>query len=137
MKGMLKYGIFVCLFLVGTMVLCAETVLHVKGESLTPAGITVSLIWQVRGENNRYRFYLDNQLKAEMVLEAGSVVKIRRRIRFAGKDKWIVLTDPRQISIELKSGFYPFGAVLNYRNRQSRKTVMVTGKFEIMRSAVQ
>ena len=134
MKGISRVGIFTCFFLLTTAALCAETTYRVLGESLTPAGTTIFLVWQVREENNRYRIYLDNRLKAEMVLKDDMVVKIRRHVRFAGKDKWIILKDPLQIALELKSGFYPFSAMLNYRKNKSRETILATGRFEILRS---
>ncbi len=137
MKEISRVGIFACLFLAATVVLCAETAFRVKGESLTPNGDKISLEWQVESRDNSYVFYLNNRKKAEMLMADGKVVKIRRCVRFAGKDKWIVLKDPFQITLELKSGFYPFSAVLNYRNKNSRETVMATGRFEIVGNKVQ
>jgi hypothetical protein len=133
----LRLAFLVVVLVVWVLPVHAEAGLQVKGESLTPAGTTVSLVWQVREENNRYRFYLDKQMKAEMVLQGGEVVKIRRRVRLQGKVKWFVLTDPTQIRLELKSGFYPFVAVLNYRKKGIEETIMETGRFEVVRSEIR
>jgi hypothetical protein len=115
----------------------AEMSLRVKGESLTPGGESILLNWQVEKRPDSYVFYLNHVEKAEMVISDGKVVTIRRRVRFAGKDKWIVLKDPHQIALELKSGFYPFSAILNYQKGQIRETVMRTGRFTVEESAVK
>ena len=115
----------------------AEMNLQVKGKSLTPGGETILLKWQVEKRSDGYVFYLNHVERAEMVISDGTVVKIRRRIRFAGREKWIVLKDPRQIALELKSGVYPFSAVLNYQKGQIRETVMATGRFTVEERAVK
>ena len=132
-----KWAFFFVLFAVWALPVHAEAVLQIKGESRTPNGGTVTMAWRVQEANSRFRFYIEDRVKAEMVLENGKVVKIRRRVRFAGKDKWITLTDPLQIRLELKSGFYPFSAVLNYQKGKVRETVMSTGRFTVEESAVK
>ena len=129
-----KWGFFLVLFAVWALPVHAEAFLRIKGESRTPSGGTITVFWRVQETNSLYRFYLENRVKAEMVLENGTVVKIRRRVRFAGKEKWIAFNDPLQIKFELQSGFYPFEAVLNYTRKGSRKTILSNGKFEIIRS---
>ncbi len=137
MKKILYSGLFIVLFSLALPLLAAEATFQVKGESLTPAGTRISLLWQVRQEGGRFRFYLDKQLKAEMILNGGKVVKIQKRVRYAGREKWIMLTDPLQIRLEMKSGFYPFSAMLNFETRGTHFTEMSTGKFQIERRAVK
>ncbi len=111
--------------------------LLVRGESLTPAGKRVSLLWRVEQGKDSYRFYLGKRFKAEMRLKAGTVIEIRRHVRVYGTEKWIVIRNPRQISLELKSGFYPFSALLNYRKNKTLETVLATGSFSVIRESVK
>jgi len=129
-----KWAFFFVLLVVWVLPVHAEAFLRIKGESKTPTGGTITMTWQVKEVNNRYQFYLGNRMKAEMILENGKVVKIRRRVRFAGKEKWITFKDKLPIRFELQSGFYPFSAVLNYTRKGSKKTILSNGKFEIIRS---
>ncbi|NOZ13884.1 MAG: hypothetical protein GXO69_09610 [Acidobacteria bacterium] len=125
---------FLFLFLLTVIVsvpVSAKTALTIKGKSLTPDGTMISLRWQVREVNQLYRFFLFGREKAQMLLKNGKVIKIRRLVRFQGKEKWVVLKDPLQISVELRSGFYPFSAVLKYRKTGERHTKTATGSFEL------
>ncbi|RLE19514.1 MAG: hypothetical protein DRJ14_00335 [Acidobacteria bacterium] len=137
MKYVHRAGFLTLILLICLSAFSAETTFRVKGESLTPFGTRMSLEWKVKRVEDSYTFLLNNREKAEMILKAGKVVKIRRRVRYAGKEKWIVLTDPLQIRLELKSGFYPFAAVLNYSKNGSRETILSTGRFEVVRSTVK
>ncbi|NOY23664.1 MAG: hypothetical protein GXO70_09190 [Acidobacteria bacterium] len=137
MRKILYWGLFIVQFFLAVSLFAAETLFQVRGESLTPDGTRISLLWQVRQENNRFSFYLDKQLKAEMILKDGKVVKIQKRVRYAGRDKWIKLSDPLQIRLELRSGFYPFSAMLNLETRGTYFTKMSTGEFQIERRAIK
>ncbi len=127
-----KFSLFVIvLALFSILPVSAKDVLMIKGECLTPSGRSISLDWQVESEANCCHFFLLGREKAQMFLKNGKVVKIRRLVRFQGKEKWIVLREPLQISIELRSGFYPFSAVLNFRKKGERHTKVTTGIFEV------
>jgi len=132
MKYVHRAGFLTLILLICLSSFSAENTLRVKGESLTPFGTRISLEWQVKKAENRYSFLLNNRERAEMILKAGKVVKIRRCVRYAGKEKWIVLTDPLQIRLELKSGFYPFAAVLNFGEKGVLETKTATGEFRIL-----
>ena len=130
-------GFLVIAAMLISLSLPAAVRMQIKGESLTPSGTRLSFNWEVQKNPGKYSFYLQKHLKAEMLIKNGKVTKIRRLVRYAGRDKWIVISDPLQISMELRSGFYPFAAVLNFVRNAKNMTVLATGTFEVKRSAAR